>query len=64
MVRVEARLNGDALVVSVSDEGAGFKPRLNGSESGLGLALMATLAASLTVDRQAGTGTRVSMRFR
>jgi anti-sigma regulatory factor (Ser/Thr protein kinase) len=53
------------LLVRVRDTGAGMVPRLDrrGSGLGLGLRLMATLTAELTIVTEAGEGTAVWMTF-
>ena len=63
-IRVTAYLNGDAVVVSVEDEGVGIKGRAGGDRLGLGLALMAAVADSMAIESKHEGGTRVVMRFR
>ena len=63
-VHVSARLNGDALVVSVVDEGPGVNPHLRRDQLGLGLMLMSWEADSMKIESATGFGTRVVMRFR
>jgi stage II sporulation protein AB (anti-sigma F factor) len=63
-VRVAARLNGDALLVSVADEGEGIAPTAVGDDSGLGLMLIATVADWMSVESSPERGTRIVMRFR
>jgi len=54
---------GDGLLVAVSDDGAGLVPRPDSPGLGLGLALIAQLAASFEVDEPPGSGTTVRMHF-
>ena len=53
----------DQLVVSVTDGGSGMMPRLDSPGAGLGLALIATLADSMTTTRPDRGGLRVGMTF-
>jgi len=62
-VHVAVTLERDDLVVAVSDEGTGMKPRTDSPGAGLGLPIIATLADRVEVDRLA-TGTRLVMAFR
>jgi anti-sigma regulatory factor (Ser/Thr protein kinase) len=62
-VHVAVTLERDALVVAVSDEGTGMKPRTDSPGAGLGLPIIATLADRVEVDRLAN-GTRLVMAFR
>jgi serine/threonine-protein kinase RsbW len=48
-LRVEAYVDGDALVVVVSDDGCGLKPRQDSPGLGLGLPLMTRLTTSLEI---------------
>jgi serine/threonine-protein kinase RsbW len=54
---------GDGLFVAVSDEGAGLVPRHDSPGLGLGLAVIAQLAASFEVHEPPGSGTTVRMHF-
>lgn len=61
---VEAWITADALIVLISDEGTGMRPRPDTPGLGLGLPLLAQLADDFRVeDRKDPAGTRVSMRF-
>ena len=63
-MRVALELDGETLLLEVSDEGAGVRPRLASAGAGLGLAVMSALATELTLSPgDGGTGTRVVMRF-
>jgi signal transduction histidine kinase len=62
-VRVAARLSGDALVVSVADEGEGIAPNAVRGASGLGLTMIATTADRMAVESLPGHGMRIEMRF-
>lgn len=61
---VEAEPDSDGLTVTVSDEGAGFKPSAeDGRESlRLGLSLIAALSSSFSISGGLDRGTEVSMR--
>jgi anti-sigma regulatory factor (Ser/Thr protein kinase) len=63
-LRVTASLSGDALSVSVSDQGSGVRAHPRGDRLGLGLPLIASVADSMYVESSPGSGTRVVMRFR
>jgi anti-sigma regulatory factor (Ser/Thr protein kinase) len=63
-VRLAAHLQGDALLVSVADDGPGVKPDLQRDPLRLGLILIAAAADSMCIETPAGAGTRVVMRFR
>ena len=61
---VGVALDGGSLVVVVSDDGSGIRPRLDSAGAGLGLAMMSALSSELEMGTGAGgTGTRVAMRF-
>jgi serine/threonine-protein kinase RsbW len=62
-VALEARRNGDRLLLSVADEGAGMAPRYDSPGLGLGLPLVGRVAERVDITAQAGGGTRVSMCF-
>jgi serine/threonine-protein kinase RsbW len=51
------------LIVSVRDHGGGMAPRADSPGLGVGLPLMASLAASMELLSPAGGGTEVRMRF-
>jgi serine/threonine-protein kinase RsbW len=51
------------LIVSVRDHGGGMAPRTDSPGLGVGLPLMASLAASMELLSPAGGGTEVRMRF-
>ena len=53
----------DGLVVTVQDRGQGLKPRSNSPGYGLGLPMVAQLAAALEIEPAPGGGTVVRMRF-
>ena len=60
---VEIAITERDVVLTVRDEGGGVRPRPDSPGAGLGLPLMARLAADISVqDRPAG-GTEVLMRF-
>ncbi|WP_354701345.1 Anti-sigma F factor [Paraconexibacter sp. AEG42_29] len=60
-VRVRARMTD--LEISVRDHGGGMAPRTDSPGLGVGLPLMATLAASMELIAPEGGGTEVRMRF-
>jgi anti-sigma regulatory factor (Ser/Thr protein kinase) len=51
------------LLVSVEDQGGGMRPFAERAGLGLGLALMARLASSLSLERRRDGGTRVVAHF-
>ena len=53
----------DGLVLTVSDEGSGMRPRPDSPGMGVGLPLVATLAESVEVEGRPGGGTCVVMVF-
>jgi serine/threonine-protein kinase RsbW len=62
LVYVSARLDDDALVVVIRDDGHGITPRADSPGLGLGLALMSNLTDSIQIDEDA-RGARLTMRF-
>ena len=62
-IDVAVRRNGPALEVAVADAGRGDGPSPDASGPGLGLPLMAALAGSLRIEREAGAGSRLVMSF-
>jgi serine/threonine-protein kinase RsbW len=62
-VDLEARHQGDRLVLSVADEGGGMSPRHDSPGLGLGLPLVGRVAHRVDITSQTGGGTRVSMCF-
>lgn len=63
-IRIDARPNGDALAVTVSDSGAGIDPHPLGQGLGLGLPLIGRVTRSVEISSGAGgRGTRLVMRF-
>jgi serine/threonine-protein kinase RsbW len=60
---VIARVDDDALDVTVTDEGCGMRPHLDSPGLGLGLGLIAKLAESFEVTPRGGPGVVVRMRF-
>ncbi len=62
-VAVGVHLEGDDLVVRVSDDGDGF-PTRDGEHDGLGVMLMLTLTEHLAIASRAGGPTELTMRFR
>jgi stage II sporulation protein AB (anti-sigma F factor) len=51
------------LVVTVADDGAGLRPRLDRRGTGIGLALIAQAADELAISKRPGGGTELRMRF-
>ena len=62
---LEARVEGDTLLVVVRDYGRGFAPGSTSRRGGLrlGLKLISDLADHTSVSSRPGRGTRVAMRF-
>ena len=64
VIRISAARRGPRLLVEVEDEGVGIRPRLDSPGGGLGLGLIATLAARVEFGRRAaGRGALVRMTF-
>jgi serine/threonine-protein kinase RsbW len=65
MMRLRALRRGDQLVISVTDDGDGFRPRpaSEGSSGRLGLVLMAALASKIEISKRPYGGTRMRLRF-
>ncbi len=63
-VRVQVRLDGDELEVTVEDDGRGMMPRPDSPGLGLGLPLIASVADRLDTCSEPGQGTRICARFR
>ena len=62
-VEVRAKLNGEGLLVIVSDDGNGINPNPNSPGLGFGLALVASVAEEMGITRSPQGGTSVRMRF-
>jgi serine/threonine-protein kinase RsbW/stage II sporulation protein AB (anti-sigma F factor) len=62
-VAVQAGIDGGMLWVTVCDEGRGMRPRPDSPGLGLGLPLIAQMAASFEVHERDSGGTEVRMRF-
>ena len=62
-VELEARRNGDQLLLRVADHGTGMAPRLDSPGLGLGLPLVGRVAERVEVSVPDGGGTLVSMFF-
>ena len=62
-VDLEASRNGDSLLLSVADDGAGMAPRHDSPGLGLGLPLVGRVARRVDITAQAGGGTIVKMCF-
>ena len=63
-MEVAASVDGDALRVTVRDEGLGIVPRPDSPGLGLGLPLIATLTESLELGKAPDDRTEVTMVFR
>jgi anti-sigma regulatory factor (Ser/Thr protein kinase) len=63
MVTVTGELNGDELLLRVSDDGAGFRPRTDSPGLGLGIPTIAALADSMSVVVSDTGGTELCMAF-
>lgn len=62
-VSVDARFEGDRLVVEVCDDGSGMMPRLNSPGLGVGLPLIADTADTLDIGNSPAGGTALRMTF-
>jgi anti-sigma regulatory factor (Ser/Thr protein kinase) len=62
-IQLTATREGDALVVTVSDDGRGMGPRPDSPGLGLGLPLIAICTRSLEVRRGPHGGTEIRMTF-
>ena len=62
-IDVVVRAEGSKLEVVVSDAGRGIAPSADTSGPGLGLPLIAALADSLSIERTASAGSRLTMSF-
>lgn len=63
-VAIRAETQDDTLIVVVTDDGVGMRPRLDSPGLGMGLALMSRLCGAFDVGPgPGGVGTTVSMRF-
>jgi stage II sporulation protein AB (anti-sigma F factor) len=63
-IQVAAQLNGDALLVSVGDQGEGITTTAVRDDPGLGLALISWVADWMSIESSPEGGTRIEMRFR
>ncbi len=61
-IRLEAHVTSDELLVSISDDGSGMKPRPDSPGLGLGLPTIATVASRVEVISE-GAGTEVRIAF-
>jgi anti-sigma regulatory factor (Ser/Thr protein kinase) len=62
-VVVTALVDGDVVEVTITDEGRGMVPRADSPGVGLGLPIIAQLAAAVEISHGAGDGTRLRMSF-
>jgi serine/threonine-protein kinase RsbW/stage II sporulation protein AB (anti-sigma F factor) len=62
-VRVAAWLEGDRLLVEVSDDGRGMMPRLDSPGLGIGLPFIADTADTLDIGSSARGGAQLRMTF-
>jgi len=63
-VRLVARLDGDRVHVTVSDDGCGMIPRLDSPGLGVGLPFIAYAADTLDIEQGDAGGTELRMSFR
>ena len=61
-IHVEAGLVGDELVIDITDDGHGMRPRTDSPGLGLGLAVMATVTDRIEI-LEADPGTQVRLAF-
>lgn len=62
-IDVRAIVDGDRVVVSISDDGVGVTPNPDSPGLGLGLALIGSLTEGVELRRKPGHGTTLVMRF-
>lgn len=62
-VHVSARVERDAVEISVSDDGLGLRPRPDSPGVGLGIPLMADLADHVEITHPRGRGVRIAAHF-
>jgi len=62
-VRLLARVDGDSVYVTVSDDGCGMVPRLDSPGLGVGLPFIAHTADTLDIGHSAAGGTELRMSF-
>ena len=62
-IDVRAIVDGDRVVVSISDDGVGVTPNPASPGLGLGLALIGSLTDGIELRRAPGRGTTLVMRF-
>lgn len=62
-ISVSAQLSPEAFTVVVKDDGIGFAPRSDSPGLGMGLAMIATLADTMSITTAAGGGTEVMVTF-
>jgi serine/threonine-protein kinase RsbW len=63
-LEVEVQRDDEYLVVIVTDQGRGLRPRPDSGGAGLGLPLMAALTHGLDIEHAPDCGARVRMSFR
>jgi serine/threonine-protein kinase RsbW len=63
-IALELRLNGEGVLVTVADDGEGFRPNWRSPGLGVGLPLVAAVADEVAISRTDSGGTAVRMRFR
>jgi anti-sigma regulatory factor (Ser/Thr protein kinase) len=64
MITVSAELRDGELILRVSDDGRGFRPRTDRPGLGLGIPLIASLADSMSIDASEAGGTELCMSFK
>jgi serine/threonine-protein kinase RsbW len=62
-VVVSAVVDSGVVEVTITDEGRGMVPRADSPGAGLGLPIIAQLAAAVEISHGAGSGTRLRMSF-
>ena len=62
-VVVSAAMNNGSVEVTIVDEGRGMVPRADSPGAGLGLPIIAQLAAAVEISHGDGDGTRLRMSF-
>jgi stage II sporulation protein AB (anti-sigma F factor) len=62
-VHIRVAIQGTAFSVTVADDGAGVRPRLDRHGMGIGLALIAEATEELAIVKRPAGGTELRMRF-
>ena len=63
VIRLQATLNGDGLLITVADCGKGMSPHPGSGGLGVGLSLIGRVSDGLEIHSRPDAGTRLRMRF-